>query len=137
MARAATLASERRAELVKRCRPLRDHLEAQLTDCVDAATIVGSTAKRVSGVSMCGFEGLESEALLFMLDAAGIAASAGSSCASGAQEPSHVLKAMGVDPAVARGSIRFSFGPGNSMEDVKALLDVLPPAVARLRAMGS
>jgi cysteine desulfurase len=76
---------------------------------------------------------VESEALLFLLEQEGIAASAGSSCASGAQEPSHVLAAMGIDREVARGSLRLSLGHGSTDAEVDHALAVVPAAVDRLR----
>ena len=112
-------------------------LETGLAARVDDMAVLGGGADRVPGISMCALAGVESEALLFLLDAAGIAASAGSSCASGAQEPSHVLAAMRIEPRLGRGSIRFSFGRGNTMDDVSAILDVVPAAVRRLRELGS
>lgn len=137
MARAATLANERRSETTEICLALRDALETGLAARVDDMAVLGGGADRVPGISMCALAGVESEALLFLLDAAGIAASAGSSCASGAQEPSHVLAAMRIEPRLGRGSIRFSFGRGNTMDDVSAILDVVPAAVRRLRELGS
>jgi cysteine desulfurase len=75
-----------------------------------------------------------SEALLFLLDEAGVAASAASSCASGAQQASHVLAAMGVPADLARGSVRFSLSPSTTDAEVDAALVAVPAAVARLRA---
>ena len=80
--------------------------------------------------------GLEAEALLFLLDAAGLRASAASSCSSGAQDPSHVLAAMGVDRMVAQGSLRLSLGHTSTDADVDAAIEIIPPAVERLRAHG-
>ncbi len=79
------------------------------------------------------FEGVESEALLFLLEREGVYASAASSCASGAEEPSHVLAAMGYSPELARGSLRLSLGYATTPNDVDRVLDVLPAAVDRLR----
>ena len=72
---------------------------------------------------------------MFSLDLAGIAVSSGSACSSGSLEPSHVLLAMGVDEALAHGSIRFTFGKHNTMEEVNYTVDKLKEIVARLRAM--
>jgi cysteine desulfurase len=69
------------------------------------------------------------------LDLEGIAVSSGSACTSATLEPSHVLLAMGVHPATAQGSIRFSLGRGNTEEDVDTVLEVLPPIVKRLREL--
>ena len=79
------------------------------------------------------FEGLESEALLFLLERNDVLASAAASCSSGAQEPSHVLAAMGYDRQLAFGSLRLSLGHTSTAADVDAVLNVLPEAVERLR----
>jgi len=88
---------------------------------------------KVAGSAHLCFPGVESEALLFLLDDAGIAASAGSSCASGAMDPSHVLAACGVDRSLASGALRLSLGWCSTDADVDRALDVIPAAVAQLR----
>jgi cysteine desulfurase len=80
------------------------------------------------------FEGVDSEELLFLLDEAGICASAGASCASGAPEPSHVLLAMGYSGTEARSAVRFSIGATTTADEVDYTLEVLPKMVERLRA---
>jgi cysteine desulfurase len=85
---------------------------------------------------MC-FAGCENESLLFHLDRAGICASAASSCASGAMEPSHVLAAMGVDRERAGGAIRFSLGRTTTDEEVDRALALVPPMVERLRGVAA
>jgi cysteine desulfurase len=65
----------------------------------------------------------------------GICASTGSACTSGSLEPSHVLSAMGVDPVISQGSIRFSLGRMNTKEDIAYCLEVIPAIVKRLREM--
>jgi cysteine desulfurase len=77
---------------------------------------------------------VESEALLFLLDEAGVCASAGSACASGALEPSHVLLAMGVPEDEALSALRLSLGWCSTDADVDAALEVIPAAVERLRS---
>ena len=81
-------------------------------------------------------EGVDSETLLFLLESEGVAASAASSCSSGAQEASHVLAAMGVGPAVAGGSLRLSLGWGSTDADVDVALRAVPAAVQRVREFG-
>jgi cysteine desulfurase len=78
--------------------------------------------------------GCAAESLVVLLDLAGVAVSAGSACAAGAVEPSHVLLAMGRDPGAARGGLRVSIGPGTTAADVDRLLDLLPALVAQVRA---
>ena len=70
-----------------------------------------------------------------MLDLKGVCASSGSACTSGSLDPSHVLLALGLKHEVAHGSLRLTFSDDNSMEDIKTILDVLPPIVERLRDM--
>jgi len=85
-------------------------------------------------VSMC-VEFVEGESMLLFLSMEGIAAASGSSCTSHALKASQVLLALGVDPALAQGSLLFSLGKGNSEEDIDYVLDKLPPIVSRLRQM--
>ncbi len=81
------------------------------------------------------FEYIEGESILFSLDLAGIAVSSGSACSSGSLEPSHVLLALGLPEELAHGSIRFSFGKHNTVEEIDYAVDTLKAAVERLRAM--
>jgi cysteine desulfurase len=78
---------------------------------------------------------VEGESVLLLLDQAGIAASSGSACTSGSLEPSHVLLALGLAPEFANASLRFSLGHATSDADIDHLLAVLPPIIARLRAV--
>jgi cysteine desulfurase len=93
----------------------------------------GDRDTKIAGICSLLIEGIESEALLFLLDDAGISATAASSCASGALEPSHVLAAMGVPRELAQGSLRLSLGWCSTDADVDLALDVIPRAVAQLR----
>jgi cysteine desulfurase len=79
------------------------------------------------------FEFVEGESLVLGLDMKGVAVATGSACTSGALEPSHVLRAMGLPPAIAHGSLRFSLGRGTTDQDVDYVLEVLPEIVERLR----
>jgi len=91
-------------------------------------------AGRLPGHVHATFAGCDGDALLYLLDAAGFAVSTGSACQAGVAEPSHVLLAMGLDAATARGALRLTLGEGSTAEDVDALLAALPEAVARARA---
>ncbi len=126
---------------------LADRLVALRTDLVDRVlhVIPGTTLQgdpgvgfdqRLPGNAAITFDDCEGDALLMLLDAAGIACSTGSACTSGVPEPSHVLLAMGVDGATARGTLRFSLGRGSSTADIDALLEVLPGVVERARRAG-
>jgi cysteine desulfurase len=114
-------------------------LQARLVDgvrqTVPDAILHGDpeSAGRLPGNVHVSIPGAEGDALLMLLDAAGVECSTGSACTSGVPEPSHVLLAMGVDPATARGSLRFSFGRTSSMADVDAVCAALPAAVDRAR----
>ncbi len=95
----------------------------------------GDREHRLSGnVNMC-FEGIEGESLLLMLDYNGISASSGSACTSGSLDPSHVLLSLGLPHEIAHGSLRLTFGDGNTLEDAEYIMSVLPDIVGRLRAM--
>src|SRR6185436_522974 len=85
--------------------------------------------------SNIAFDSIEAEAVLMLLDQAGVCASSGSACTTGSLEPSHVLVAMGLSPARARGSVRFSLGIDNTDEEVDYLLNHLPLIIAKLRAV--
>ena len=95
----------------------------------------GHPDKRLSNTLDVGFKFLEGESIILNLDMEGVAVSTGSACTSGSLEPSHVLTAMGVDPADSQGSIRFSLGRDNTREDMDYVLEVLPPIIKRLRDM--
>jgi cysteine desulfurase len=112
---------------------LRDRLLDGLLDAVPGAR---STARRelvVPGIAHLVIDGIESESLLFLMERGGVMASAASSCASGAMDPSHVLAAMGFARDEALGSLRLSLGHTSTPADVDLALDVIPAAVRRLR----
>jgi cysteine desulfurase len=126
----------KRAVASTRVGALRDRLVDGLL-----ATVPGSreTARRdlkVPGHAHLCIDGIESEALLVLLDDAGVCASAGSACASGAMEPSHVLLAMGLGRDAALGSMRLTLGSTTTDTEVDLALRAIPPAVARLRGTG-
>jgi cysteine desulfurase len=112
---------------------LRDRLAEGLLAAVPGAVETGPRASKVAGNCHLRFSDVESEALLVLLDEAGVYASAGSACASGALEPSHVLMAMGLSVGEASSSVRLSLGAGSTEEDVDLALEVVPKAVADLR----
>jgi cysteine desulfurase len=136
---AASLVLTHRASTAARLVTLRDALEAAVTSVPGVSSTLGRSGapapERLPTICHVCVEGVSSEALLFLLDDAGIAASAASSCASGATEASHVLAAMGVPPEVARGSLRFSLGWTSDDVVVDRVAAVLPDAVARLRLL--
>ncbi len=125
-----------RAREVPRVAALRDRLVDGLLAAIPGSFENGVRARKVAGNAHVGFPGVEAEALLVLLDQAGVYAAAGSSCSSGATEPSHVLAAMGVDRADALASIRLSLGFPSTDADVDAALAAIPAAVERLRSRG-
>ena len=137
MAEAIRLTVDERKATVDRVAPRRDRLVDGLLAAVPGAIESGDRARKVAGNAHVCLPGVESEALLFLLEEEGIMASAASSCASGAQDPSHVLAAMGIPREVARGSLRLSLGPTTSEADVDHALAIIPRAVAHLREHGS
>ncbi len=122
-----------RQTTVARVGALRDRLAAGLTATVPDLVVTAAGAPKVAGSCHVTIGGIESEALLVLLDGAGVYASAGSACASGGVDPSHVLAAMGVPADRAGGALRLSLGPETTDADVDLALAVTPPAVARLR----
>jgi cysteine desulfurase len=115
--------------------PLRDKLIRELPQRVENVLVTGHPKKRLPHHASFCFEFVEGEAMLLNLDMKGIAASSGSACTSKALKASHVLLAMGVDHALAQGSLVFSLIEDNTEEDVDYLLDVFPPIIERLRQM--
>ena len=89
--------------------------------------------ERIDAICNLGVEGVEAEELLLVLDELGVCASAGSACASGAIEPSHVLVAMGRTSGEAKSHVRLSLGPATTAADIDAALIAFPKAVERLR----
>jgi len=121
-------------ESMTRVSALRDKLIAGLTS-LPAVHLTGHPTERLPGIASFTFACIEGEALILMLDAAGIACSSGSACSSGALDPSHVLLAIGLPHETAHGSVRFSFGEESTEADVDYILEQVPPIVEKLRAM--
>ncbi len=115
---------------------LRDHLVGRVLGLGLGAVLRGHPTKRLPGNAHFTFEGCEGDALLMLLDAAGFQVSTGSACSAGVPQASHVLLAMGVSDAEARGAVRFSIGRTTTLDEVDALVDALPAVVARVRQAG-
>ncbi len=133
LGRAAELARQRLADYEARVRPLRDALEAGLLGTVPDTELNGHPTRRLANTTNLTFRGVESEALLILLDLEGICASAGSACLAGSAEPSHVVRAMKPDSAAARQMIRFSLGPENTPQEIETTLAAVRRAVNSLR----
>ena len=116
---------------------LRDRLEARLAAGIPGVRRCGGDADRLPGTTMVVVPGVESEILLVTLDLAGVAASAGSACQTGSDEPSYVLLAMGYSPADARCAVRLSLGPESTADEIDEAASRTVQAVAQLRAAGA
>lgn len=122
-------------EETRRLSGLRDRLIRGVLESIPGARLTGDPLNRLPGLASFVFDGVEGEPLILLLDQRGICASAGSACSAGALEPSHVLLAAGLSRSAAFGSLRLSLGACSTGEDVKAILDVLPGVVGRIRAI--
>lgn len=132
---AAKLAREEREQRSNHDRALRDRFETQVRNRIGDVVMNGDREQRLDHLSNISFRFIEGEGLLINLDLEGVAVSTGSACSSGTLEPSPVIRALGVNDEVARGSIRFSFGKDNTEDDVDYTVEVLSQAVERLRAL--
>ncbi|MEG1206360.1 MAG: cysteine desulfurase NifS [Angelakisella sp.] len=131
---AITEAVEKIDESTARISAMRDKLIAGLLK-LPRVRLNGDATHRLPGNVNVSFEGIEGESLLLMLDNADICASSGSACTSGSLDPSHVLLAIGLPHEIAHGSLRLSLGDENTMDDVNAILERVPPIAERLRSM--
>ncbi|WP_300450661.1 cysteine desulfurase family protein [Accumulibacter sp.] len=130
---ACELAVQRCAEVAPRLLALRERLEERLLKL--GAIVFGRAAERLPNTVFFAFPELDGETVVGQLDRAGYAIASGAACSSANPEPSHVLRAMGVGPDLARGALRVSFGSGNTPEQVNGFLDALQTTVARLRQL--
>ena len=112
---------------------LRDRLIKEVLKLVDGVCVNGHLQKRLPNNAHFSFEKISGESLLMSLDMAGICASMGSACTSGAMEPSHVLRAIGLSDSLAMGSLRISLGRWSSQKDVDSFLERLPAIIKSLR----
>ncbi|GLH66583.1 cysteine desulfurase family protein [Geothrix edaphica] len=132
LGKAAELARARLPEM-DRVRGLRDELEARILDGIPDVRIHSAAADRLPNTSLVGFAGIEGEALQLKLAEHGICVSTGSACSTGMREPSHVLRAMRVPDAYARGTVRFSLGLGTTADQMAHVAELLPGLVGELR----
>jgi cysteine desulfurase len=130
---AIRLASARLSSEAARLAGLRDRFEAGLLARVPGARIHAANGSRLPTATSAVFPGTEAETLVAALDLEGIAVSAGSACHAGTTSPSRVLLALGLSPAEARATLRFSFGRVSREEDVDRLLEAVPRVVKRAR----
>ena len=136
LAAAVRHAVDRRAETAAEVAALRDELVASVRRVVPDVAVNGDPVHRLPGNAHLTFPGCEGDSLLMLLDAKGVECSTGSACTAGVAQPSHVLLAMGVDPVLARGSLRFSLGHTSTAAEVRELAEVIGPVVERARTAG-
>jgi cysteine desulfurase len=134
MGKAIELATANIEEHNEKIRKMRNRLLSGVLE-IPNCRLNGHPEKRLPGNLNFSFEYIEGESLLLMLDQMGICSSTGSACSSGSLEASHVLKAIGVPPEIAQGSLRLTLGDANSEEDIDYVLDVLTETVGKLRDM--
>jgi cysteine desulfurase len=137
LATALRLAHDERAARNAHDAALRDRLLDEVPRRIPDTIITGplDRSRRLPNSASFAFKHLEGEAVLLQLDLQGVAASSGSACTTASLEPSHVLMAMGVQDEYLRGSLRLTLGRDNTDADIDGLLEILPPAVARIRGL--
>ncbi len=116
-------------------REIRDYLETRLLDAIPATSVNGDRENRLPNTLSIGFDAVEGESILMLMNQAGICASSGSACTSGSLDPSHVLMAMKVPFKSAHGTIRFSLSHYNTKAEMDTIVQTLVPAIDRLRQM--
>ncbi|MBA7644633.1 Cysteine desulfurase IscS [subsurface metagenome] len=133
--KAVELTQQEMSREAKRLTYLRDQLIKGLLERIDHIRLNGHPTMRLPNNVNVSVDFVEGESMLLNLDLEGICASTGSACSSSSLEPSHVLLALGLSPEQAHGSLRFSLGKWTTEEEIGRVLEVLPPIVAKLRAM--
>jgi len=137
MGKAAELASEIMEREAERLTALRDRLKRFVLSNIDDSWLNGHPTKRLPINLNFGFGRVEGESLLLYLDSKGIAVSTGSACSSKKLEPSHVLRAIGLDPVRCHGSLRITLGRENTQEDVDYAGECIREAVERFRGISA
>jgi cysteine desulfurase len=132
MGKAAQLARKHLPEYEKKVRPLRDKLEDGILNSIPNTELNGHKTQRLANTSNITFHGIESEALLILLDKEGVCASSGSACLADSDEPSHVIKAMKPESAASRQSIRLSLDVSNSPKEIEETVTAVQSCVRAL-----
>jgi cysteine desulfurase len=127
-------AAARELEKIERIRALRDGLEARIAALAPSAVVMGAQAARLPNTTSVAVPGTSAETLVIALDLAGVAVSAGAACSSGKVGASHVLEAMGMEPALASAAIRVSLGWSTTQDDMAAFIEAWSKAALRRRA---
>jgi len=137
LGKAAELAFETIEEENTRVRALRDRFESTLLATLEEVQVNGDPAARLPNTSNLAFTGVDAQGILMKLDQEGICCSLGSSCTTGAVQPSHVLRALHFSNERARSSLRFSFGRYNTESELDRVLEILPRIVRKLRSLSA
>lgn len=133
--KAIEIAKDRLDENARHIKILREKTIDYIISNIPYVRINGSMEHRLPGNLNIAFQFIEAESAIIMLDSKGIAASSGSACASGSLDPSHVLLAIGLPHEIAHGSLRFSFGEENTVEELDYFLEALKEVMNKLRPM--
>lgn len=134
LGKAAELALTHLADTVVEERRLRESFEAGVKErCPGAFIVADEASERLPGTVTVIFRGIESEAVLTLLDMQGIYASSGSACSTGSKDPSHVLYAMGIDHTLANSAVRFSLSRYTTGGEIDRTVEALESIVERLR----
>jgi len=133
LGKAAFLAQKHMPEYAAKVLPLRDALEKGILDTVPNTELNGHPTQRLANTTNITFRGIESEALLLLLDKESICASSGSACLADSDEPSHVIKAMKPDSSASRQMIRFSFGTHPTQANVETVISAIKAVTGALR----
>ncbi len=137
LAEALRIAAQERPARTAHVQPLRDRLVGGLLEAIPEARLTGHPVQRLPNHASFVFRGVDGNALLTMLDAAGFAVSSGSACKTGSPEPSEVLLALGLPKEWALGSLRVTLGASNTPAQIEALLDALPQLVQQARQLAA
>jgi cysteine desulfurase len=132
---AAEIAARDMDSRIKHVTVLRDRLLKELPAAIEDTIVLGHPTLRLPGNASFAINYIEGESMLLFLDMEGIQVASGSACISRSLKVSHVMLAMGVDHALAQGSLLFSLGMSNNQAQVDKVIAVLPPIVQRLRDM--
>ncbi len=135
LGKACELAAQQLPIMNTQVKELRDYLQNQLLEKIPSVSVNGDLENRLPNTLSIGFDAVEGESILLMLDKEGICASSGSACTSGSLDPSHVLMAMEVPFKSAHGTIRFSLSHYNTKEEMDHIVKTMVPAIETLRAM--
>ena len=137
LGKACEIAARQIAHEETAVKKMRDDFENGILARVADVQVNGDRVNRLPNTTSLAFAGVESEAMLMLLDQRGICCSAGSACTTGQHEPSHVLRAMGCDDTRARSSLRFSFGRFNTAADVARALEIIPEIAEKVRRVAT